>query len=92
MPAKIFADDFEKTLKNEVITKTVEETGDTATKFWLGYFEKKKRNQETQTISMQEILDVAEEKARAYEKKFLAADKRLDNYAAEMGKIARNGT
>ena len=92
MPAKIFADDFEKTLKNEVISKTVEETGDTATKFWLGHFERKKRNQETQTISMQEILDTVEAKARAYEKKYLAADKRLDNYAAEMGKIARNAT
>ena len=65
MPAKIFETEFDRA-KDKVISKTVEEAGGIATKFWLSHFEKKMRNQETQTISMDEIMQDAEKKATMY--------------------------
>ena len=92
MPAKVFAKSFNEVLQEKVIGKAVNKTGEVATSFWLSHFERRLRNQSTQTISMEELLVDVHRQANKLKKELELATQRLAANTAEMGKIARKLT
>ena len=56
MPVKVYDDNFNETLHSSVIGKAINQTGEVATQFWLKHFERKCKHQNTQTLTMDQIL------------------------------------
>ena len=92
MPAKIFADTFNETLHKEVIGKAIDATGEVATAFWLGHFERKLKHQGSQTLSVEELLAEVATKNAALKKELDTATARLASTSEELGKMARKLT